>query len=288
MALTLTKKQRGIALVVGGTFLFCLGLNLFITPMNLYTGGVVGLSQMLRTILGEYGIHFSGEVSGYINMLFNIPLLILAYKSISRRFFILTVLSIGLQTILFPIIPIPKTPIIDDILTSVLVGGIISGFGIGLVLRSSGSAGGTDILGVYLIHRFVHFSVGKLSIMVNIVLFSVCMLLFDVEIAIYSILNTVIFGFVVDKVHYQNISMTAMIFTKKLSIQDYIMVDLHRGVTYWKGCGAYTNQDTYVLVTAISKYEVNTLRAQVKKEDPNAFIIFSEGLSVSGNFEKHL
>lgn len=288
MAISLSKKQQGIALVVIGTFLFCFGLNIFITPMHLYTGGIVGLSQMIRTILGEYGIHFSGEISGYINMLFNIPLLVLAYKSISKRFFVLTLLSIILQTILFALIPIPSQPIIDDILTSVLVGGIISGFGIGLVLRSSGSAGGTDILGVFFIHKFVHFSVGKLSIIVNVVLFSICMVIFNVEIAIYSILNTVIFGFVVDKVHYQNISMTAMIFTRQLDIQHYIIKDLHRGVTYWKGCGAYTSEDTFVLVTAISKYEVNTLRANVKKMDPHAFIIFSEGLSISGNFEKHL
>lgn len=287
MNFRLSKEQQSLGLICVGSFLFCLGLNLFITPMNLYTGGIVGLSQMIRTWLTEWGIQL-GEITGYINMMFNIPLLVLAYKSISKRFFTLTIISILLQTLYFAIIPIPTAPIIDDILTSVIVGGIIAGFGIGLVLRSSGCAGGIDILGVYLTKKISHFSVGKLNIIFNAGLFLACMLIFNVEIAIYSILNTVIFSFVVDKVHYQNISVTAMIFTKSLKAQKFIMNDLHRGITYWHGLGAYTNEDTYVMITAISKYEVNVLRNEVLKADANAFIIFSEGLSISGNFEKHL
>lgn len=287
MNFSLSRKQQAWGFVIVGSFLFCLGLNLFVTPMQLYTGGIVGLSQMIRSLLYENGVNL-GEIAGYINMLFNIPLLILAYRSISKRFFVLTIASILFQTLFFAIIPVPSTAIIDDVLTSVVVGGIISGFGVGLVLRSSGSAGGTDILGVYFTKKISHFSVGKLNIMINIVLFSICMLIFNVETAIYSILNTVIFSFVVDKVHYQNISVTAMIFTKNLTAQQYIMKDLHRGITYWQGLGAYTKEDTYIMITAISKYEVNELRQEVLKHDPNAFIIFSEGLSISGNFEKHL
>ncbi|NBK97926.1 MAG: YitT family protein [Erysipelotrichia bacterium] len=287
MEFKLSRNLQAWLLVVVGSFLFCVGLNLFITPMNLYTGGIVGLSQMIRTLFNEWGLQL-GEIAGYINMAFNLPLLFIAYKSISKRFFVLTITSILLQTLFFALIPIPVQPIIDDLLTSVIVGGIIAGFGIGLVLRSSGSAGGTDILGVYFTKKISHFSVGKLNIIFNIILFSICMIIFNVETAVYSILNIVIFSFVLDKVHYQNISVTAMIFTKSLEAQKYIMVDLHRGITYWKGLGAYTNEETYVMITAISKYEVNELRLEILKADPNAFIIFSEGLSISGNFEKHL
>lgn len=284
----LNENQKCVGMVLIGTFLFCFGLSVFITPLDLYGGGIVGLSQMIRTLLIKSGMHFNFEISGYINMMFNLPLLILAYKSISRRFFGLTLLSIVSQSIFFSFIPIPEVKIINDVLTSVIVGGIISGFGIGLVLRYRGSGGGTDILGIYLTKRIHNFSVGKLSLVTNCAIFTACMILFDVETAIYSILNTVVFSFVVDKVHYQNISITAMIFTKRLELREYIIKDLHRGVTYWNGCGAYTDSDTYVLVTAISKYELSMLCNAVKKQDPNAFIIFQDTLSVSGNFEKHL
>ena len=66
------------------------------------------------------------------------------------------------------------------------------------------------------------------------------------------------------------------------------MNDLHRGITYWKGLGAYTKEDTYIMVTAISKYEVNEIRNKILEADPKAFIIFTEGNNINGNFEKHL
>ncbi len=284
----MNKNTKSLLMVIVGTFLFCFGLNMFITPFALYAGGVVGLSQIIRSLMEQVGILFPFEISGYINMMFNIPLMILAYKSISKRFFFLTIISLVLQTAFFASIPIPSDPIVADTLTSIIVGAAISGLGVGVILRSSGCAGGIDILGVYFIHKIHGFSVGKLSIVINSVLFSACMILFDVETAIYSIINTVIFSFVVDRVHYQNIGVTAMIFTKKPEIRHSIIKDLVRGVTYWKGHGAYTESQTYILVTAVSKYEVNLLKAMVKKVDKDAFIIFSEGLSISGNFEKHL
>ena len=91
-----------------------------------------------------------------------------------------------------------------------------------------------------------------------------------------------------DKVHYQNINMTVMIFTKQDGIQKRINEEMRRGVTYWKGAGAYTQEDTFVLVTAISKYEVATLKRIIHSIDPKAFVIFQEGMSISGNFEKRL
>lgn len=284
----LKKTHKQMLVLLAGTFLFCLGLNLFVTPMGLYTGGIMGMSQILRTLLAQNGIHFDFEISGYINMLFNIPLMYIAYRSISKKFFTLTLISVIAQMLFSSMIPLPVNLILPDMLTSVIVGGIISGFGVGLILRSSGSAGGIDILGVYFTKKLSNFSVGKISIIINAILFTVCMILFNVETAIYSILNTVVFSFVVDKIHYQNISMTAMIFSRNQEISNYIIKDLHRGVTMWRGYGAYTQSDTFIFVTAVSKYEVNALKSHIKKIDPQAFIIFSEGLSVSGNFEKHL
>ncbi len=292
------RKERGISLmnknfklfinILIGTLLFCFGLNFFITPFGIYAGGVMGFSQIIRTLLITIGIEFHFEISGAINLFLNIPLMFLAYKSISKRFFCFTALSIILQSLLFAIIPIPSIPIVSDTLTSLIVGACITGLGIGMVLRASASSGGIDILGVYFIHKFHNFSVGKFTNIVNGVLFSICMIIFDVEVAIFSIIYTVIFSFVVDKIHYQNISMTAMIFTKKPEMRHSILHDLRRGVTYWEGHGAYTGEGTYILVTAVSKYEVNTLRNMVNEFDEQAFIIFSEGLSISGNFEKHL
>lgn len=286
----MTKKEvQQFAGVILGGFLFALSVNLFIVPLDLYSGGIVGIAQILRTIMetiGSIQIPKQFDIAGIINFIINIPLFIMAYKSISRKFFIKTLLCVIVQTISFSLIMIPSTPILDDVLASCVIGGLIGGFGIGLALRSSGSGGGLDILGVYFTKKFSNFSVGKLSLIVNAFVYIGCAVLFDVSTAIYSIIYMACFSLVVDKTHYQNINITCMIFSKQDQIQDDILRETGRGVTFWKGAGAYTKTDTYIMVTVINKYEISQIKKIIYKHDPHAFVIFNEGMNVSGNFEK--
>lgn len=288
MKISATVKDY-IYVILGGV-LFAIGLNLFIVPLDLFSGGVIGIAQIIRSLLIQYTTLDFGQVdiAGIINFMMNVPLFILAYRSISRRFFSKTLLCVIAQTIAFTFVMIPTTPIIDDVLAACLIGGLVCGFGIGLALRSGGSGGGLDILGVYFTKRFTNFSVGKLSIIVNVFVFGICAILFNVATAIYSIIYMACMYLVVDKTHYQNINMTAMIFTKNEEVQERIMKEMGRGVTYWKGAGAYTKSDTHILMTVISKYEVGQIKKIIHSLDPNAFVIFSEGMSISGNFEKRL
>lgn len=150
-------KRYGI--IILGAFLFCLGINLFIVPVGLYNGGVVGLSQIIRTLIGNYvTLPNNFDISGIINFIFNIPLFLLAYKSISKKFFIRTFVSIIFQTIFFTAIKIPNVAIIPDKLTACIIGGIIAGVGVGITLKASGSGGGIDILG-YILQKNTQTSV---------------------------------------------------------------------------------------------------------------------------------
>lgn len=286
----LTKIGNDYIYVILGGFLFALGVNIFIVPLGLYSGGVIGIAQIIRTCLATYAhIDFGQfDIAGIINFLMNIPLFILAYRNISRRFFMKTLLCVISQTIAFSFIMIPTVPIIDDVLAACLLGGIVCGFGIGLALRSGGSGGGLDIVGVYLTRKFPDFSVGKLNILVNVVVYAISAFLFNIGIALYSILYMACMYLVVDKTHYQNINMTAMIFTKNDEVKEVIMQEMGRGVTYWQGAGAYTKSETQILITVISKHEVHQLKRIIHKKDPKAFVIFNEGMSISGNFEKRL
>lgn len=284
-------EGKNYALTALGSFLFAFGVNLFIVPLDLYSGGIIGMAQIFRTFLmNTVGLSLPQglDIAGILNFLLNIPLFLLAYRSISRSFFCKTLFSVLIQTLFFTILAIPAAPIITDTLASCLVGGIICGVGIGLTLRSGGCGGGIDILGVYFSRKNADFSVGKLGIIINVIVFGLCALLFELPVAIYSVLYAVIMAQVMDKVHYQNINMTVMIFTKHDGIQKAINEKMRRGVTYWKGAGAYTDEETFILVTAISKYEVNTLKKLIHNIDPQAFVIFQEGMSISGNFEKRL
>ena len=283
------KRVKEYGIIIIGALLFCFGINTFISPLGLYNGGVVGVSQIIRTIVVEYiPVLKNFEIAGVINFIINIPLLLIAYKSISKKFFIRTVVSVIAQTIFFTVIKIPTLPIIDDQLAACLIGGIITGAGIGITLKAGGSGGGIDILGVYFTQKYKNFSVGKLGIIINTIIYGICAILFELPTAIYSVIYTTFFSLIVDKIHYQNINTTAMIFTKKKNIELGIMKEMGRGVTSWNGEGAYTGEETKILVTVISKYEINQLRKIVLDKDPKAFIIFNEGMNVTGNFEKRL
>ena len=122
------KLLTSFVYVVVGSVLFAFAVNMFIVPLNLFNGGVVGIAQLIRTMLVEtLHLDIKFDIAGIINSLLNLPLFLMAYKSLSKHFFLLTLTSVVTQTIAFTLIPI--MPIVPDVLTSVIIGGLIGGFG---------------------------------------------------------------------------------------------------------------------------------------------------------------
>lgn len=277
---------------IGGVLLYAIGVNLFIVPQGLYTGGLMGICQVIRTVLIEYmGLPFHGfDIAGLIYYVANIPLFIIAIRLLGRIFFAKTVICVTAMSFFLSVVYIPSLPIMDDKLASCLIGGILCGAGIGLCLKMGSSDGGTDILGVLLIRWKKDFSVGKVTFAVNIVLYSVCLFLFDVETVIYSLIFASVSSFAVDKVYSQNINVEVNVITKNscVEMEKEIFTKLERGITKWKALGAYTEKNAEVLYMVISKYEIGRLKYIIRKYDPNAFIVINEGVSVSGNFLKKL
>lgn len=281
-----------LIMALTGSFLLAAAINLFITPHQLYSNGLFGTCQLLCTILRtRLGISFfAPNIAGVLYMIVNIPLLLLAYRTLGRQFVIRLIVCTAANSLFVTVVPIPETPIIEDMLTSCLMGGILAGFANGLVLTCGASCGGLDILGLYLSKKGSSFTVGKFSIAYNAVLYSVCMLLFDVPTAIYSAIYTVFNSLFVDRVHQQNITVQVLIFTKLRNpeLPHFIMEQLGRGVTYWEAKGAYTDEEVRVLCVCLSKYEIDTLQRAMHELDPHAFFVVQEGVHTGGNFKRHL
>lgn len=277
---------------IAGMFVFSIGINIFVVPAELYNGGVLGISQILRTLLIRYAhLSFgSVDVAGLINLLFNIPLFFLAYRSISRGFFVRTLICVISQTMFLTVIPIPAVPLVEDTLTASLIGGIVTGAGIGLALKNGGSSGGMDILGVYFTKRRQDFSVGRLSLTVNLFIYLACALLFDITLVIYCIIYTAVSTLIMDRTHSQNISTEVFIFTKENpeQIMTYILKELVRGATYWEAKGGYTEETTNIIFTVISKHELTALKRRLRVLDPQAFVVSKEHVGIEGKFVKHL
>lgn len=286
------KFWKNISAAVVGMLLFTIGINLFIVPAKLYNGGLLGISQILRTLLVHYlpWLPGSTDIAGIINLILNLPLFILAYVSISRSFFTRTLICVISQTIFFSLIPVPAMPIVSDSLTAVMIGGIMAGTGIGIALRFGGSSGGMDIVGMYFTKKYKGFSVGKVSLAVNCVVYGICAILFGLPTAIYSIIYSAVSTLMTDKEHIQNINVEVMIFTKEMpeQIVDLIVQEFHRDATWWEAKGGYTQGRTYMIMTILSKYECEHLRPRLKKVDEHAFIVVKEGMRITGKYEKHL
>lgn len=275
-----------------GMLILCVGINFFVVPAGLYNGGVLGLSQIIRTLLVRYGhMNFgSVDIAGIINMLFNIPLLLLAYFSISKKFFVQTLTCVLGQTIFLTLLPIPAVPIVKDALTGSIIGGIIVGAGIGISLRAGASSGGMDILGMYLTKKYHDFSVGKLTLGVNLVIYGLCAVLFDISVVIYCIIFAAVSTLIMDRTHTQNISTEVFILTKEdpQKIMNYILHGLVRGATYWEAKGGYTGEGTNIIFTMISKHELTYLKRELRKIDPQAFLVSKDDVDIDGNYLKHL
>ena len=271
------NKQFGMEMllaVVGGTLFSC-GVNILITPLGLYNGGFMGMAQLIRTGLVQ-GLKLSFlskyDIAGIIYYIINIPLFYWAWKEMGKMFLFKSLVTVTIQTLWMTFLPIPTEPIFSDYLTSCIIGGLVVGTGVGTILRGRSSGGGQDIVGVICAKKFPNFSVGKITIMMNVVIYAICLWMFDIEIVVYSLIYTTVLAMACDRVHVQNINMSAMIFTKKDGISDAVLKEMRRGVTAWDGVGAYTKEDTHIYYIMISKYEVEKLKEIVHRIDPQAFV----------------
>lgn len=277
--------------IVMGSLIFAASVNFIIAPIGLYNGGFTGIAQLIRAfmIMG-LGVKMPAwiDFTGIFNLLLNIPLLIYSNKIVGKKFTFNNIVSITLSSIFLAFIPVATNPKIDDFLTACIVGGVIGGIGTGMMLRGGGSSGGADIIAMCRIKTNTDASVGRLNTYINFIVYGICLFAFDVQVAVYSFIYAAIKAVFIDKMHTQNINVQVIIITKVDGVDKAINKILGRGVTAWNGKGSYTDEDVHILISAISKYEISQLKNIVLKTDPSAFMIYTEGEGISGNFKRHL
>ena len=268
-----TLYRAGITVL--GNLTYAAGVNLMINPIHLYSGGFTGIAQLIRTLLLDV-LHFpqigAVDYMGIIYFLINVPFFIMAYRVMGRKFCVTTLISIAMASAFLSIIPVPKTPIVEDRILASFVGG--------------SSQGGQDLIGVCLAKTHPDFKVGAIGIVISLCIYTICLFMYDIPTVLYSIIFAVVTGIFIDRVHTQNIKIECMIFTKKEGLSNAILNELNRGATTWEGIGAYTREDSHVIVTVISKYEETHLRDIIARIDPDAFMIITDNARVAGNFQK--
>ncbi len=274
-------------LVIFGSLLYAATINMLVIPAGLYIGNLTGIAKIILELLQKV-IPGLGSLTGVILLAINLPLLMISYKIVNRKFMLKTIISIAVMTFALSIIPIRQLiPELNDLLTVCLVGGALAGFGAGLCLRAGGSSGGADILGVYISMKHNNFSVGRVGLIISLIVYGYALFTNPPLIMVYSVIFTLIYAFMMDRTHYQNVKINVMVITRNRDILPFITQEIQRGATYWDGKGAYTDTNFLVINTVVSKYELIRLRRGVLDLDPKAFFIENNAVNVTGYFPSH-
>lgn len=275
-------KLKNIGSIILGSIIYVFAINMFIVPAGLYTGGVTGIAQLI--------ILFVQQMTGYeislgaLTFIMNLPLLVLAWTSISRRFAILSIIVVVLQTFLLELIPLGNFS--DDILLNGVFGGLLIGVGVGMILKVGGSSGGMDIVSQYISMKY-NGSVGTYSFAINVVIVLIAGFTQSWEIALYTIISIYITSVLIDKIHTIHKNLTLYIVTtKEDEMCQAIHEHLYRGITVLEGRGAYTKHSKSVLMIVLSSYEVYETLEVIKEVDEQAFTNVVSSEMVQGNYAK--
>lgn len=280
---------RDYTFIVVGAFILAIGYVYFISPHRIVPGGVYGIAIVVHYITkGVFSFWPEGIPIGLFGLVLNIPLTYAGIKILGPKFGIKTVVGLVLASAFMDgityIRPQGDLPLVDDVLLSCVFGGVLIGFGLGLIFKSRATSGGSDIVAM-IIGKYTSLPIGQLLIYVDSAIVLLGLAVFqDWKIPLYSWLVIYITGKAIDLVlEGSNYHKALFIISKEHEkIKEKILVDLERGGTYLLGKGMYTNEEKQVIYTVVSRREVAILEQYIHSIDPDAFITIMDTREILG------
>ena len=264
-------------------FLAAVSVNLFLIPAKTYSSGVTGVAQLLTALVS----HLGGSLSvAALVFILNVPLLVLAWFKINHQYAIFSIVAVFTSVIFLKIIPVPVQPILTERFAGALFGGALIGLGVGLCFRAGFSTGGTDVI-VTLVGRLTGKRVGVVNNVINGMIILAAGIFFGWGAALYSIVEIFVSSLLMDYIYTQQQKVTVTIFTKQPEALKKRMREFIHGATELDGTGLYTNQETSVIMTVVSKYDLTALKLVVQDADPNAFVNIQSTMNLWGRFESN-
>lgn len=269
-------KEYGIITI--GIILVAIAIQFFYVPNNITGGGVTGIALVVNH-------YIPGANLGTLMAVMNIFLFIIAFIFIGKSFGGKTIYAaMGLSFInWFSERFIKPVGIQDNPMLATIAGTILLGIGLGIVFTQNASTGGTDII-AKILNKFFHIDMGKGMQMVDIIVVLLSALTFGIEKGIYASICVLLNGIVIDKVISGfNTCHQVVIFTEKIDIlKEYIIKDIDRGCTIFKGKGGYTDKEKDVLYCVVGRSQLMRIRKFIRDNEPDAFVIVNEAHDVLG------
>ena len=276
-------NMKDFMFIVFGILSYAVGYTAFILPERVVMGGVSGLSALIY-----YATNIPAGISIFV---LNITLLIIAFSALTKQFVVRTIIGVILISMFIGALQpfFQAYPIItagEDKFMHVLIGGMLSGAGLGIVFSHNGSTGGTDIIAVLLTKHF-NLSFGRAMQFIDCTIICSSYLLFhSMETIVYGVVFTLVASFVCDfVVNGSRQTVQFLIISKNYKeIADTINRRVNRGVTVIEGKGWYSKENVEMLVVLSRKYESQDIFAVIKQIDPQAVVsqtfchgVFGEG-----------
>lgn len=277
------KKTRNFlikyALLLLGSAIAAVGLEIFLVPNNIIDGGIVGISIITS--------HLTQLPLGLFTFSLNVPFLILGYRHIGKSFVISSLFSISAFSVFISLLH-PVSGLTEDVLLATVFGGIILGVGVGFILRSGGSLDGSEIVAIILSRRSL-LSVGQLVMIINVVIFSLAALALGWDRALYSMIAYFIAHKAIDIVveGFDEAKAVMIISPEAHNIAELISCRLGRSVMTWEGTGSLSQEPQKIIYAIVTRIEISKLRDIALEQDPHAFIAVQDVADVTeGTFKK--
>lgn len=272
-------KAQEVLLLILGTALVALGVYFFKFPNNYSTGGVTGIAVILSSL-------FPSVSSSTFTSVINIASLVLGFVFLNRGFGIRTIFC----TLLFSAMLAglewlyPMThPLTDQKMLELFFAVILPSLGAAILFNLDSSTGGTDILAMIL-KKYTSMDIGKALLYVDVLITAATLIVINIETGLYSLLGLVLKSVMVDMVieSFNRRKSFMLVTSCPDTVCTYITHQLHRSATYWKGEGAYSHQDKWVVLTALSRAQAVALRRYLKGVDPHAFMLITNSSEIFG------
>lgn len=270
----LMKFARDIMIMLFGSFLFALAINLFVIPNDLGEGGVTGVTIILYYTLGWSPSIVSFIINGF--------LIIVGYRFLSKRTTIYTIIAVTFISVFLHLTESWSVQS-DEIIINAIFGGVFVGVGIGLIIRVGGTTAGTTIL-ARMTNKYLGWNMSYGLLFFDLIVVFSSYFIIGAEALMLTIMmlyiGTKVMEFVIEGINTQKA--VTIISKNPNEIADQVSNKMNRGVTVLAGHGYYTKEQKEVLYIIISRQEVIKLKNIVKKVDPNAFIAIHDVRDVFG------
>ncbi|POO86897.1 YitT family protein [Clostridium sp. 3-3] len=268
-----------VLIIFLGCIIASLGVNVFLSHAQLLSGGATGLG-----LLVEYTTNIPAGITLF---LINIPLLAVSFKKLSRSFTIYTTIGmLSLSISLMITKPIDSAINIDglDLLLYCIYGGVLCGIGYGLVFLRNGSTGGTDVVTMLIRKKHSNFNIGSLGFSLNVIIIIIGAFIFGLPQALYTLISLFIQSIVLDKMlkGFSSKKLLLILTKKEADVINYVIKDLHRGVTSLLAEGEYTHDRKKMLYCIVTARQMVELKNTIYQIDPSAFITIVDISEVRG------